>query len=150
MKEQEKDPSERNILDGSNFRNDRSAVVVRKEYFQSNKNGIDQSKVTDDVLGFCSLVLSYAKNAKIKLAPNESPKLSTTFMPRTEFNTIYNQVKPKIKGDLFALFESLACYRTLHDDRVESVATSLLLAHLTATRVDTEYCSGSPEAPEPN
>lgn len=150
MKEQEEDPNEKNILDGNNFRVNRSPVVVRKEYFQSNKNGIDQSKVTDDVLGFCSLVLSYAKAAKTKLAPNESPKLFTTFMPRTEFNTIYNQVKPKFKGDLFTLFESLACYRTVGEDRVESVTTSLLLAHLTATRVDTEYCSGSPEAPESN
>ena len=82
------DPDERNPLDGYNDNPEHKLVVVKQEYFQSNKNGIDQSKVTDDVLGFCSLVLSYAKAAK-ELETNESPKLRTVFMPRTEFKTIY-------------------------------------------------------------
>ena len=117
MKEQRDKPHrtpDRNILDGicprGNF-----LVVVAQEYFQSNTNGIDGSKVTDDVLGFCSLVLSYAKAASNELQPDQSPKLFLTFMPRTEFNTIYQQVETKIPGDLFELFNSLACY-TLNQD----------------------------------
>lgn len=112
MKEQLKIPGpspERNILDGLSARGYVS-IVVTQEYFQSNTNGIDGSKVTDDVLGFCSLVLSYAKAASKTLLPDQSPKLFVTFMPRTEFNTIFQQVKSKIPGDLFALFNSLACY----------------------------------------
>lgn len=112
MKEQRAKPTrtpDRNILNGISIRGD-YLVLVTQQYFQSNTNGIDQSKVTDDVLGFCSLVLSYAKAASNKLQPDQSPKLYLTFMPRTEFNTIYQQVKSKIPGDLFDLFNSLACY----------------------------------------
>ena len=113
MKEQRAKPNDlepgRNILNGIGRRGD-YLVLVTQEYFQSNTNGIDGSKVTDDVLGFCSLVLSYAKAASETLKPDQSPKLFLTFMPRTEFNTIYKQVKTKIPGDLFNLFNSLACY----------------------------------------
>lgn len=101
-----------NILDGTNYRTDATLVVVTQAYFQSNANGIDGSKVTDDVLAFCSLVLSYAKAARNTLSPDQSPKLFLVFMPRTEFNTIYGQVKSKLQGDLFDLFNSLACYMT--------------------------------------
>lgn len=112
MKEQLANPeSDRNILDGICSRGD-FLIVVTQDYFQSNTNGIDKSKVTDDVLGFCSLVLSYAKAASNALQPDMSPKLFLSFMPRTEFNTIYQQVKSKIQGDLFTLFDSLACYTT--------------------------------------
>ena len=111
MKEQLADPSNRNIIDGICLRGD-FLVVVTQKYFQSNTNGIDGSKVTDDVLGFCSLILSYAKIASNALQPDQSPKQFLTFMPRTEFNTIYQQVKSKIQGDLFTLFNSLACYKT--------------------------------------
>lgn len=115
MKEQQLNPeSGRNILNGVAMPRGGGGpklVVVTKGYFQSNTNGIDMSKVTDDVLGFCSLVLSYAKAAKAELSVDQSPKLWLTFMPRTEFNTIFQQVKSKIPGDLFTLFNSLACYK---------------------------------------
>lgn len=89
---------------------DGNLVFVKQDYFQSNTNGIDMSSVGNDVLGFCSLVLSYAKGASTNLGPGQSPKLLFTFMPRTEFNTIYQQVQSKIPGDLFNLFNCLACY----------------------------------------
>ena len=113
MEEQQRDlvSPERNILNGVNF-DPGTLVVVAKNYFQSNKNGMDQSKDSDDVHGFCTLVLSYAKTATRKLKRDQSPKLFLTFMPRTEFNTIYNMVKSKFKGDLFDLFNNLACYTT--------------------------------------
>ncbi|CZR54066.1 uncharacterized protein PAC_03949 [Phialocephala subalpina] len=48
-----------NTLNGFETRRgnvDGNLIVVTQEYFQSNTNGIDASKVSDDVLGFCSLV----------------------------------------------------------------------------------------------
>jgi hypothetical protein len=111
MKEQNADPDpgpDRNILDG--FGGD--LALVTKDYFKTNPNDINEDSVTDDVLGFCSLVLTFAKSASKALTGDESPKLRSSFMPRTEFNTIYNQVKSKFKGDLFALFDVLACYKT--------------------------------------
>ena len=125
MKEQLADPdgSKRNILDGfetlrAGNPDGENLVVVTQQFFQSNSNGIDPSKVSDDVLGFCSLILSYAKGAKYPLSQDQSPKLMLTFMPRTEFNTIFKQVSSKIPGDLFNLFNSLACYKT-EDDKLE-------------------------------
>lgn len=81
-------------------------------------NGMEKEEVSDDVLGFCSLVLSYAKAASKPLQGDPSPKQRLTFMPRTEFNTMYNQVKSKFKGDLFTLFDTLACYNTGEDGSV--------------------------------
>ncbi|KAI3327059.1 hypothetical protein HD806DRAFT_531649 [Xylariaceae sp. AK1471] len=140
MKEQLADinPPERNVLDGYETRRAgksgaNNLVVVTQDYFQSNENGIDKSKVSDDVLGFCSLVLSYAKGAEYPLKEGQSPKQLLTFMPRTEFNTIFQQVKSKIPGDLFALFNSLACYKTEGGQ----------------TKVDNDYCSGSVTTPVP-
>jgi hypothetical protein len=89
-------------------------VLVTQRFFKTNTNGIDASKVSDDVLGFCSLVLSYTKGAIHNLKVDASPKLMLTFMPRTGFNTMYQQVKSKLPGDLFALFDSLACYKTVY------------------------------------
>lgn len=116
MKEQIADPDpgpNRNILDGDTPRGPqgRFIALVTKEYLQSKPNGIDGSKISDDVLGFLTLVLSYAKAAKERLRQDQSPKLFTTFMPRTEFNTIYQQVKSKLCGDLFELIRVLACYK---------------------------------------
>jgi hypothetical protein len=112
----EKGGDEKNILEG--FTNGFDFfTLVTKDYFQSNPNGMDGSKVTNDVLSFCSLVLSYAKAASEPLSRDASPKLRTPFMPRTEFNTIYDQVKSKISGDLFDLFNTLACYKNVKTDK---------------------------------
>lgn len=111
MVENMRNPDNKNILDGT-ISGPNPLALVTKTYFQSNENGIDQNKVTNDVLAFCSLVLSYAKAATNTLKPDQSPKLFIAFMPRTEFNTLYKQVKSKFPGDLFTLFNSLACYKT--------------------------------------
>lgn len=110
MKEQVLGLQKRNILNGMTYEHKKYPILVTQEYFQSNTNGIDGTKVTDDMLAFCSLVLSYAKAASDALRANQSPKSRLSFMPRTEFNTIFQQVKSKIPGDLFTLFNSLACY----------------------------------------
>ena len=125
MIENQADPIDKNILDGTNFNKD-ALVVVTQAYFQSNPNNIDKSKMTDDVLAFCSLVLSYAKAASNTLRGDQSPKFFTVFMPRTEFITIFGIVKSKLTGDLFKLFESLACYKTV-DGNVVSVTELPLL-----------------------
>lgn len=124
MLENEADPVEKNILDGSNFRPDKSLVVVQQDYFQSKPNGLDQSQMSDDVLAFCSLILSYAKAATNTLAEDQSPKLFMEFMPRTEFITLFGIVKSKLTGDLFKLFDNLACYTTI-DGKTESVTRLL-------------------------
>ncbi len=114
MKEQAAgtDVDQRNILDGYCMEGD-CIILVTKDYFKSEPNDIDGTKLTDDVLGFLTLVLSYAKAAKTKtLKPDQSPKQLLSFMPRTEFNTMYEQVKSKIPGDLFTLLDTLACYTT--------------------------------------
>lgn len=117
LKEHLQDPEKKNFLDGTNYRYfDPPIELVTQDHFQSNSNGVEKSTVGDDVLAFCTLVMSYAKPAGYRvLDPNQSPKLFTSFMPRTEFNTLYAQVQSKLPGDLFQLSESLACYTTDED-----------------------------------
>lgn len=111
-------------------------------------SGTDQPKAIDDVLHFCFLVLFYAQAANNKLSPNQSLKLFLTFMPRTEFNTIYEQVIPKFQGATCSFFfDSHACYHTDKDGEVMSMIRLLLLAQLTAFKVDTTYCSRPITAP---
>lgn len=94
-------------------------TLVTKEFFQSNPNCIGKDDATDDVLAFASLVLSYAKAASDGLKADESPKLRTAFMPRTDFNTLFKQVESKLPGnDLFSLFNILACYKTNNKGQV--------------------------------
>lgn len=103
-------PLDRNVINGDNINQD-ALILVTKDFFKSGPNDIDKEKVSNDVLAFCTLVLSYAKMASTIPKKDESPKLFTAFMPRTEFNTLYEQVKSKIPGDLFNLFNILACYK---------------------------------------
>jgi hypothetical protein len=103
----------RNILNGAtSFITGQNIQLVTREYFQSASLKIDASTVTDDMLGFCTLVLSYAKAADLEQAPDVSPKHKIPFMPRTEFNTIYAQVSSKFTTSLFDVFDTLACYKT--------------------------------------
>lgn len=95
-------------------------------FFQSNPNGISSDSVKADVLGFFSLVVSYAKaalNQEIPRYLDESPKTAISIMPRTEFVTLYAQVKATLPGTgtLYNLVKILACYRNDEDD-VEYVA----------------------------
>lgn len=112
LKENAQDHDKKNILDGSNFRYPHNVVLVKQAYFQSRPNDIDHQKFTDDVLAFCTLVLSYTKATTLKLKPDQSPKLFTAFMPRAEFNTLFQIVRSKLPGDLISLFNTLACYNT--------------------------------------
>jgi hypothetical protein len=111
------DPN-RNILNGAtSITTGQNIQLVTKDYFVSPSLNINPSTITDDILGFCTLVLSYAKAANLEQDPDVSPKHKIPFMPRTEFNTIYAQVRSKFEITLFDLqvfdiFNILACYKT--------------------------------------
>lgn len=100
----------------------KNVVSVTKKFFQSTPNGISSDSVKSDVLGFFSLVLSYAKGAAdISSNPqyaDASPKLMISIMPRTEFVTLYAQVKSTLpgKGTLYDLVKVLACYQNVADE----------------------------------
>lgn len=108
----------------------KNKVFVSPKFFQSNPNGISSEGVTSDVLGFFSLVVSYAKAAPNQETPRYeegSPKSANSIMPRTEFVTLYAQVKAMLPGTgtLYDLVKVLACYRNLDDD-VESVPRMII------------------------
>ncbi|KAI4635690.1 uncharacterized protein J4E87_000645 [Alternaria ethzedia] len=133
MKEQF-DESDPNILNGLDRFQNKKLDFVTKNHFQSSPGGIGPEAATDDVLAFCTLVLSYAKNAKDPLQPGSSPKIFTSFTPRTNFNVMLSHVSSKLasKGDkLWDLFNILACYQS------------------GGTEIDTDVCGGTPESPEP-
>jgi hypothetical protein len=114
MKENlEEDPKPRNILNGIDRDDGEYLNLVTKAHFQSNPGKIGPEKATDDVLAFCTLVLSYAKVAREHTGSNI--KARTAFMPRTHFNKLLSHVSAKLpkKGDdLWALFNVLACYQS--------------------------------------
>lgn len=113
----------RNILNGdiaSTGSRGQNIQLVTAKYFQDLSLKVDYGKINDAVLGFCSLVLSYAKAANIPVNADDpnarevSPKSWIPFMPRTEFVTIYSAVKSFFLPDnqLFDIFNTLACYKT--------------------------------------
>lgn len=92
---------------------DRNMVSVSKDFFQSTPNGISKDSVDPQVLGFFSLVLSYAKGARTE-SEDTSPKEIHSIMPRTEFITIFDQVKDKVSlkpNSLYQLVKILACHK---------------------------------------
>lgn len=99
----------------------RGMTLVTRQFFQSNPNTISSTSVKDDVLGFFSLILSYAKSAR-KENSDSSPKVLTVIMPRTDFTTVFAQVKsavPLKPNSLYELVKVLACYK--NEDNGEDV-----------------------------
>ena len=100
-------------------------VYVSADFFQSAPNGAPTNPPAD-VLGFFSLVLSYAKSADGSV--NRSPKFLTSIMPRTSFITMFNLIKSGL-GDglksgpdaLYEIVKVLACYTwsVIDDDSFE-------------------------------
>ncbi|KAL9116137.1 MAG: hypothetical protein Q9227_000506 [Pyrenula ochraceoflavens] len=88
---------------GTNF------VYVTRDFFPGDFG--ETAGITDDVLGFLSILLSYAKGAGI-IGDKRSPKLLFMLMPRTDFKTMYGLVRHKIPwNNLFRLVEQLACWK---------------------------------------
>ena len=116
MKENVQDVEEgRNVLDGKKVGGQRQHIqLVTKEYFDA-VSQMDISNVNDAVLGFCSLILPYAKAANNKpSSPEMSPKSWIPFMPRTELVTVYGAIKSNFPpgGKLFDILNTLACFKT--------------------------------------
>lgn len=93
---------------------ERGVVSVTKDFFQASPNGISSDSVTDDVLGFFSLVISYAKGAKEE-DEDTSPKEIISIMPRTDWANIFNQVKSGIPDSLYDAVKIVACYKRSGD-----------------------------------
>ena len=91
-------------------------VSVTGDFFQTKPGGIDPATVQPDVLGFFSLLMSYAKAAKA-MDKNQSVKVLTSIMPRTEFTTIYAQVSSQLQGvNLYDVVKVLGCYQVSTKD----------------------------------
>ncbi|KAL8918374.1 MAG: hypothetical protein Q9208_007393 [Pyrenodesmia sp. 3 TL-2023] len=99
------------------IRPEKNMVHVTKDFFQTSPNGISSDTVTDDVLGFFSLVISYAKGAR-KEESDTSPKEIISIMPRTDFTNIFSLLKADVSGDLYNIVTKLACYKN-NEDNVE-------------------------------
>lgn len=108
---------------GKNF------IAVKPSFFQSPATGINPNYVSGDMLGFFSMVLSYAKHAD-EAYSDSSPKHILSIMPRTDFTTIFNTIRRYVPGTnypndwrpgaLYSLLKILACYV-----EVNSVLTSV-------------------------
>jgi hypothetical protein len=86
-------------------------VYVTKEFFQSPRSGVSPDNVKEDLLGFLSLVMSYAKAADI-LDEDTSPKMMTCIMPRTDFTSMFHEVGSQLQGaNLYDLVKVLSCYK---------------------------------------
>jgi hypothetical protein len=86
-------------------------ISVTKDFFQTAPGKITAESAENDVLGFFSLVMSYAKSAAAA-AFDESPKQKFSIMPRSDFITLYNQVKSAVNPPLYDIVKILACYDT--------------------------------------
>lgn len=98
---------------------------VTGDFFQASPGGLSGGALKDDILGFFSLVLSYAK-AKLSGDEEHSIKQETSIMPRNDFFSMYGLLRsqnriPSFKGSLFDLFKVLACYKNKDDGTVEYV-----------------------------
>ena len=65
MDELLQDPDELNILNG--IYGIQSLILVTKDFFQSKPQGIDGSKMSDDVLAFCTLVCNSRRHVYFRL-----------------------------------------------------------------------------------
>ncbi|CAJ2502618.1 Uu.00g100120.m01.CDS01 [Anthostomella pinea] len=91
---------------------------------------------TKDVLGFFSIVLTYAKSAqelKGAVLDAHGAKALVSFTPRVYWTTVYEDVKDKIPGSLWDIINVLACYQFGSSEDV---------------KLDEDYCGGSVEKPE--
>ncbi|GLA75088.1 hypothetical protein AtubIFM55763_006350 [Aspergillus tubingensis] len=106
-------------------------VWVNDFFFEEKPGGLTKD-VGEDVRGFLSLLLSYAK-AGSQVRNSESAKELTSIMPRTSFSKMYKLIESKLeKKDLWTIVNKLACYENPIDDAHEYAA------------VDERYCSGHP------
>jgi len=85
-------------------------VYVTKDFFQSKPNGISSDSVKSGVLGFFSLVISYARSASPE-DEDTSPKDLSSLMPRIDFTNLFKQVMPAVPAPLYEIVNILACFK---------------------------------------
>ena len=97
------------------YRPSRNQVKVLAPFFKKSPGGVSAEDVQyrPDVLGFLSVVLTFAKIAR-PLGKNESPKGFSSIMPRNDFTTIYktqriDRVLPPDK--LYDIVKGVACFK---------------------------------------
>ena len=102
------------------YRPSRNQVKVMAAFFKKSPGGVSTADVQyrPDVLGFLSVVLTFAKIAR-PLPKNESPKGFSSIMPRNDFTTIYktqgiDRVLPPNK--LYEIVKGLACFKNSGND----------------------------------
>lgn len=96
-------------------------VWVNDFFFEEKPGGLTKD-VGEDVRGFLSLLLSYAK-AGSQVRNSESAKELTSIMPRTSFSKMYKLIESKLeKKDLWTIVNKLACYENPIDDAHEYAA----------------------------
>ena len=76
--------------------------------------GLQDGDLTDDFLGFLSMVTSYAKGAD-SVTPTVGPKMILPIMARTDHATIYSQISSKLSGShscpsLYSIIRLCAMY----------------------------------------
>ena len=89
-------------------------IVEERDFADAELHKIRSSDITDDMLGFFSLLVSYAKATK-DMKASEGPKHSLSIMPRTDFVTMYKMFDAKLKAQyeggcssLFDIVQKLA------------------------------------------
>ena len=90
-------------------------VKVLPGFFKTSPGGVTQDDVNNrpDVLGFFSIILTYAKATRW-VQPSVSPKTCSKFMPRTDFTTIFQTqgISQVIPGaHLYDIIKALACFK---------------------------------------
>ena len=95
----------------------KNLVYVSREFFRSEPYCNTPDNVTKGVLGFFSVVLSYAKNAR-RLPIDASTKGLTNIMPRTDWHTLHKLIEKGYRGELYDNVKILACYKN-GEDKVE-------------------------------
>ncbi|KAI0427511.1 hypothetical protein F5Y09DRAFT_344619 [Xylaria sp. FL1042] len=116
-------------------------VYVSTEFFQAFRDGTPNAPASD-VLGFFSLVVSYAKAAD-SYQSGRSPKFEIPIMPRNDFQTMFNLIRSGLgsslsSGDsaLYNIVKTLSCYKWFTDD------------YDSFLEIDQLYCGGTIAAPE--
>ncbi|KAL8846955.1 MAG: hypothetical protein Q9221_007997 [Calogaya cf. arnoldii] len=85
-----------NAIMAEGSKRDNIHVVRREDFRLLGLTGFKPADITDDLLGFLSLVVSYAKATR-RMQAKDGPKHSLSVMPRTDFAAMYELVRKKIE-----------------------------------------------------
>ena len=114
MKDAKAGKSSEVYASGLSKKNSNIHIVQKQDFADAKLTDIKENDITDDFLGFFTLLVSYAKSTK-DMKPSEGPKHSLSVMPRTDFAAMYAMFKAKIEPqyqggcwDLYSIVKALA------------------------------------------